>query len=79
MKIIVDNVEDGDVVRYYYADLIVDDKQLSVSIEETYHTNPDFVDISNLEFLDGKDKFSEEELKEIENWLFDNSESWRGI
>lgn len=77
-EIIVNDVQDGDVIRYYFIDLEVDGKEISVTIEETHYTNPDFIEITNIEFIEGHEKITSEELDEIDDWLFDNSDSWRG-
>lgn len=77
-RILVDDVNYGDSIKYYYVDLDIDGNKVSVSIEETERNNPQITEITNIEFDDGDEKLTDERKKEVKNWLFDNSESWRG-
>jgi len=78
-EIIVNDVEDGDTIKYYHIDLEVNGKEISVSIEETERNNPQITEITNVEFNEFSEKLPNKLKKEIERWLFNNSESWRGI
>ena len=77
-SIIVDDVQDGDVIKYYYVDLDVDGDKVSVSIEETEFNNPQITELTSIEFNEGSEKLTEERKEEVKDWLFQNSETWRG-
>lgn len=53
------------------------ENEYMVGVETNYQTNPDFEEIENIEFLDGCEKLTDKQKKEIESWINDNESDWR--
>jgi len=75
-EIYVDDIQDGDVIRNYGIDLVFKGKQVHLSVQTCYHTNPDFFEVENVEILEDSDKLTEQEKKEVVEWIEDNTDSW---
>jgi len=52
----IDDVQDGSVLKWFGVDLTFKGKkQAHLSICTSYHTNPDFLEISEINFLEDRD------------------------
>lgn len=57
--------EDGNEEEYF------------VGVTTSYHTNTDFEEIINIEFLDNCGKLDKQQREEIESWIEDNRGDWK--
>ena len=73
-EIVVNDVRETTNHRYFYLDL--DYKQMNIEVSVCVHIEdtPDIWEINNIEFL--TENLTSEEKKEIEDWIYENTEAW---
>lgn len=66
-KIVYDDVTER--TFWHNVKIKVDNKSLVCSVSVDYMTNPEIRQVSHIEYLEGSQDFTEEELNEIHKWL----------